>query len=68
MKIIIFPILVRRDHRGDHEIIDMDCNIGNNVQIINKDNKAEVSDDLYSIRDGIIIIPKNTTIPDNMIL
>jgi len=49
-------------------IIDMDCNIGNNVQLINKDNQTEVINELYTIRDGIIIIPKGTTIPDNTII
>lgn len=49
-------------------IIDLDCSIGNNVQLINKDNQSEVVEELYSIRDGIIIIPKGVTIPDNTII
>jgi glucose-1-phosphate adenylyltransferase len=49
-------------------IIDMDCNIGNNVQLINKDNKKEAEEEMYSIRDGIIIIPKGTVIPDNTLI
>ncbi len=46
-------------------IIDLDCRIGNNVHLINKDNIQHADGDFYSIRDGIIIIPKNTVIPDN---
>jgi glucose-1-phosphate adenylyltransferase len=49
-------------------IIDLDCFIGNNVQLINKDNQTDVESDLYFIKDGIIIIPKETVIPDNTII
>jgi glucose-1-phosphate adenylyltransferase len=49
-------------------IIDLDCSIGNNVQLINKDNQNEVHEELFSIRDGITIIPKGTTIPDDTII
>jgi glucose-1-phosphate adenylyltransferase len=49
-------------------IIDMNCSIGNNVQIINKDNRIEAEESFYRIRDGIIIIPKGTIIPDNTII
>jgi len=49
-------------------IIDMNCSIGNNVQIINKDNLQEKEENLYAIKDGIIIIPKGTIIPDNAII
>ncbi len=49
-------------------IVDMDCRIGNNVQLINKDNQQEVREKLYTIRDGIIIIAKGTVIPDNTII
>ena len=49
-------------------IIDLDCFIGNNVQLINKDNQSEAETDLYCIRDGIIIIPKGIIVPDNTII
>ncbi len=49
-------------------IIDLDCRIGNNVHLINKDSKVNEDSDFYSIRDGIIIIPKNTIIPDNTVI
>ncbi|HGY54915.1 MAG TPA: glucose-1-phosphate adenylyltransferase [Caldithrix abyssi] len=49
-------------------IIDMDCKIGNNVQLINKDNLQDADTDLYSIHDGIIIIPKGTVIPPYTII
>ncbi len=49
-------------------IIDLDCRIGNNVQIINTKNKENMDAEFYTIRDGIIIIPKGTVIPDNTII
>lgn len=49
-------------------IVDMNCFIGNNVQIINKDNKKDHQEKLYAIKDGVIIIPKGTIIPDNTII
>lgn len=49
-------------------IVDMNCFIGNNVQIINKDNQQNHQDELYTIKDGIIIIPKGTIIPDNTLI
>jgi len=51
-----------------NSIIDMDCKIGNNVQLINKDNKTHADGDNYTIRDGIIIVPKGVTIADNTII
>ena len=51
-----------------NSIIDLDCYIGNNVQLINKDNQTDAETDLYSIKDGIIIIPKGVIIPDNTII
>jgi glucose-1-phosphate adenylyltransferase len=49
-------------------IVDMNCHIGNNVHLINKDGAKNAEGELFKIRDGIIIIPKETTIPDNTII
>ncbi|MBN2702589.1 MAG: glucose-1-phosphate adenylyltransferase [Pontiellaceae bacterium] len=49
-------------------IIDKNVRIGNGV-VITPDGKPEnVETDLYWIRDGIIVIPKNTVIPDGTVL
>jgi glucose-1-phosphate adenylyltransferase len=49
-------------------IIDKHVHIGNNVQLINKNNLTTYnSDDIY-IRDGIIIVTRGTSIPDGFIL
>lgn len=49
-------------------IVDMNCSLGNNVHLINKDNVNVLDGELFRIRDGIIIIPKGTMIPDNTII
>ncbi len=49
-------------------IIDINARIGNNVHLINKDNKESEDGDFYSIRDGIIIIPKNAVVPSNTVI
>jgi len=51
-------------------IVDKNARIGKNVQIINKDNIEEASqEDLgFFIRSGIVTILKGATIPDGMII
>ncbi len=46
-------------------IADKNVRIGKNVKLTNKDNLKEFRSDTITIKDGIIIIPKNATIPDN---
>ena len=51
-------------------IIDKNARIGKNVQIINKDNVAELNreEEFYYIRDGIVVILKNAVIKDNTVI
>jgi glucose-1-phosphate adenylyltransferase len=49
-------------------IIDEECRIGNNVQLINKDNLDRYDGDGVFIRDGIIIVTTGTEVPDNFVL
>ena len=49
-------------------IIDKNARIGNNVQIVNRDQLKEYESEIFSIRDEIVVIPKNTTIPEGMII
>jgi len=49
-------------------IIDEECRIGNNVQLINKDNLDKYDGDGVFIRDGIIIVTSGTEVPDNFTL
>lgn len=45
-------------------IIDKNTRIGDNVKLINKENRQEFKDDYVYIRDGIIVTVKNSIIPD----
>lgn len=49
-------------------IIDEECRIGNNVQLINKDKLDKYEGDGIFIRDGIIVVTSGTEIPDNFVL
>jgi glucose-1-phosphate adenylyltransferase len=49
-------------------IIDKNARIGNNV-VITPDGKPEnVDHEMYYIRDGIVIIPKNGVVPDGTVI
>ena len=49
-------------------ILDKDVRIGDNVQLINKDNITNGERDGVIIRDGIIVVPKSARIPSGFIL
>ena len=49
-------------------IIDKNVSIGKRCIIKNRDNIQEAESDSYYIRDGIVVIPKNTHIPDDTLL
>ena len=51
-------------------IVDKNVRIGCDVQIINKDNveEAEREDQGFYIRNGIVVVIKNATIPDGTII
>lgn len=49
-------------------IVDKNVRIGNGVKIINSKGLDSFESNMYSIKDGIIIIPKNTVIPAGTII
>ena len=49
-------------------IVDKNASIGKGVQLINKQNLTHYNGDNIFIRDGIIIVPRGSTIPDGFIL
>lgn len=49
-------------------IVDKNVRIGNGVTILNSNNVREADHELHHIRDGIVIIPKNTVIPDGTVI
>lgn len=49
-------------------IIDKNVRVGDNVVISPEGKPADEQTDLYWIRDGIMVIPKNTVIPSGTVL
>ena len=63
------------DHAGIGEnahvegaILDKNVSIGKNCRIVNADNIEEGEGENYYIRDGIVVIPKNVSIPDGTVI
>jgi glucose-1-phosphate adenylyltransferase len=52
----------------ENAIIDKNVSIGKRCIIKNRDQVEEAEAEKYYIRDGIVVIPKNTTIPDDTII
>ncbi|MBN1221730.1 MAG: glucose-1-phosphate adenylyltransferase [Candidatus Aminicenantes bacterium] len=49
-------------------IIDKNARIGNGVKLVNIQNITEKTEAHYMIREGIIVIPKNSVIPDGTVI
>ena len=52
----------------DHAILDKDCRVGNNVQLVNSRRIQHDEGNNYVIRDGIIVVPRGSVIPDGTII
>lgn len=52
----------------DKAIIDTSVTIGNDVQLLNKNGLDSFDSPLLHIRDGIIVVPRGTTLPDGFAL
>jgi glucose-1-phosphate adenylyltransferase len=52
----------------ERAILDKDCRIGRNVQIVNRHNLQNDEGPCYVIRDGIVVIPKATAVPDGTVI
>lgn len=49
-------------------IVDKNTRIGNNVKILNERNIQEEDGPNYCIRNGIVLIPKNSVLPDGTVI
>ncbi len=52
----------------ERAILDRDCRIGANVQIVNRRNLQQTEGDNYVIRDGIVVIPNGAIVPDGTVI
>jgi glucose-1-phosphate adenylyltransferase len=55
---------IGQDARVERAIIDKNARIGRGVIIHSHAGEEDRDEELYSVRDGIVVIPKNTTIAD----
>ncbi len=49
----------------NNALVDKNCRIGNNVHINGGSHLENTSNELYAIKEGIIVIKKGVTLPDN---
>ena len=52
----------------NNAIVDKNCRIGNDVYINGGKHLENISNELYSIKDGIVVIKKGAIIPDNYVI
>ncbi len=59
------PLGVGPGTRIERAIVDKNCRIGHNVQIVNHQGVESTDETPYGlIRDGIVVVPKDATLPD----
>ncbi|HRP45709.1 MAG TPA: glucose-1-phosphate adenylyltransferase, partial [Ginsengibacter sp.] len=46
-------------------ILDKDCRIGDNVKIRGGDHLPDSDHELYTVKDGIVVVKKAAVLPDN---
>ena len=49
-------------------ILDKDCRIGRNVKVVNKAGVLEGEGPNHVIREGIVVIPKGSIVPDDSVI
>ena len=52
----------------ERAILDKDCRIGRNVRIVNRRGVQDDEGDNFVIRDGIVVIPRGTVVPDGTVI
>jgi glucose-1-phosphate adenylyltransferase len=52
----------------ERAILDKECRIGRNVKIVNQKGARDDEGDNYVIRDGIVVIPRGTVVPDGTVI
>jgi len=62
------PLGIGEDCIIRNAILDLSVRVGNNVKIINQHNQKNFESDLYTIREGIVIVGKGQVLPDNTVI
>ena len=65
----IVPLGVGEGSHIEGAIVDKNCRIGRNVRVVNDRTAADSEETPHGmIRDGIFVMPKDTTLPDGWTL
>ena len=59
---------IGRDCYIKNSIIDKNARIGNGVHINPENLSNGTRTDLYTVSDGVLVVPKNTIIPDGTVI
>ena len=62
------PVGIGNGSSIERAIIDKNARIGKGVVIRSHEGEPDVDEESYAVRDGIVVIPKNTVIPDGTII
>jgi len=62
------PLGIGRDCLIRKAIIDKNARIGDGCRLLNEEGRSEYTSELYCIRDGIIVVPKNTVLPPGTLI
>lgn len=62
------PVGIGNNCRLYRAIVDKDCRIGNNVHINGGNHLAPVEHELYTVKDGIVVIKKGSLLPDGFVI
>jgi glucose-1-phosphate adenylyltransferase len=62
------PIGVGRDCVIRNAILDLDTGIGEGVRLVNENGIEELEADNYSIRGGVIVVPRGARIPSGTVI
>ena len=62
------PLGIGENCNINHCILDKNCRVGDNVTVNGGDHLEDFETDLYMIRDGVVVIKKDKTIPHGMVI
>jgi len=62
------PVGIGEGSEIANAIIDKNARIGRRVRIVNERGLKEADGDGWAIRDGIVVVPKNSVVPDGTVI
>ena len=52
----------------NNTIVDKNCSIGNDVRLNGGKHLEDTNNDLYTVKDGIIVVKKGVVVPDGFVV